>query len=85
MVLRVKKVALSVGIFVALLHLVYVVVLQVFGSAFLNWKMGLHFVSIPITVLPFDVVTFVTLLVVSFIGGYIVGALFAYVHNRFGR
>ncbi len=83
--LRVKGVALSVGIFSVVIHLIWVIILQVFGTDYLNWKLGLHFVSISGSVLPFNIVTFISLLIFSFIGGYIVGAIFAYIYNKFGK
>ena len=82
MALKTKPLALSIGLLFAALHLVWVILMQLFGKALIDWKLGLHFVSLDVGVEPFSVLTLVVGLVVAFVVGYVVGALFVYIHNK---
>lgn len=77
-----KRLALTAGCFLALMHLGWaILVASGFAQAFYNWILQLHMLSIPITVLAFDPVMTIELLIVTFIGGYVGGWIFAYIWN----
>ena len=81
--LNVKRTALTLGSFAALVHLVWAVIVAAgLGQGLVNWKLGMHFLSAPYTVLPFDVVNAVLLIVLAFIGGSVAGAVLATLWNR---
>ena len=75
-----NQVGLIVGVFFAVIHAVWALVVAVIPSAlqaFLNWVFGLHFL-VPIYVLTsFDILNAVLLVVVTFVCGYIFGWVFA--------
>ena len=77
-----KKTATAVGCFVATLALIRMIVLAIGGQSFINWAMSLHFVSVPLTVIPFSLVTAIVSIAVHWIVGALVGLLFATVWNR---
>ena len=78
---NVKKAALTLGIVFAAWHLGWVLRTLVLGSSFMNWIMGLHFVSMAVPIAPFDIVTLIIGVIAAFLCGAITGAIFAYVWN----
>lgn len=83
MKLNLGRTALVVGLFVSLMHLVWMLVVY-FGLAqwYLDWILGLHLVSNPFKVLPFSFGTALTLVIFTFVVGYIAGWVFAIMWNR---
>lgn len=82
--LHVKTVGLAVGTMAALVHAVWALVVAIMPHAaqsFLEWHRALHFMSMPIELMPFTLGGAVMLVVVAFISGYIVGSVFAKVYN----
>lgn len=80
--LNVKKTALTLGSFAAFVHLVWAVLVAVgVGQGLVNWKLNMHFLSAPYTVLPFDIVNAVLLIVLAFVGGAVFGAILATLWN----
>ncbi|HLC51175.1 MAG TPA: hypothetical protein VJH90_02245 [archaeon] len=81
-----KQVAVSLGLLAAAMHLIWSVMVALgFGQAWINWIIGLHFVSATVTVMPFNAVTAIILLVVTFVLGSIVGFVFATAWNWTGK
>ena len=78
---NVKKAALTLGILFAAWHLGWVLTILVLGSGFMNWIMGLHFVSMAVPIAPFNIVTLVIGVIGAFLCGAVTGAIFAYVWN----
>ena len=77
-----KKVALGLGSFVAVFHVVWAILAGLgWLEPVMTWLMGLHFVSNPFQYQPFNLVTAVVLIVVYFILGYVFGWVFATVWN----
>lgn len=67
-------VALYTGCFIAALHLLWSLIVAFgFGQAYLDWILGLHFIKNPLVVMPFDLTTMITLVVLTFIIGFILG------------
>ena len=81
--LNVRKTALAVGSFAALLHVVWAVVVALgFGQAVTDWKLSMHFINLPVIIAPFDAMSAILLIVMAFIGGAVVGAVFAKIWNK---
>jgi hypothetical protein len=84
--LNTNHVGKTVGVFVGLIHLVWVILVGagVAGRA-VNFSLGMHFLSIPFTVLPFSWMGGLVLVVLSSIVGYVVGSVFALIWNKFNN
>ena len=86
MKLNIHKVGLTVGIYVAILHALWAIVV---GSGMagnkLDFALGMHFLSNPFKILTFSWGGGVVLTIMGAIGGYIMGALFAFVWNKVNR
>ncbi len=53
-----------------------------FGQSLLDWKLSLWSLNNPFTVMPFNLVTGVELIIVAVVGGYILGAVFAVISKK---
>jgi hypothetical protein len=74
-----NHVGLLLGGLMALWHAVWsTLVFLGFAKILIDWALWLHFISIPVTIQPFDAVRAVTLIVVTFIVGYVVGWIAAW-------
>ena len=81
-----KKVALVLGSFIGLIHLVWGVLIAVgFAQPLLNFILMMHSLNNPFTVAPFNLARSLGLVVVTFIVGYVVGYVFAALWNKFHR
>lgn len=71
------KIAMAVGLFFAALHALWagLVALGV-GQAVIDWIFPLHFIDEMYTVLTFNLVNALLLIVMAFVGGYLAAALF---------
>ena len=81
-----NKVALALGSLMALFHLVWGLFIA-FGWAqsMLDFVYNLHSLNNPFTVMPFDLMRTVGLIVFTFIMGYILGYVFAILWNKFHK
>jgi hypothetical protein len=81
-----KKIAMTFGLSLALMHLGWaILVASGFAQMLYDWILSLHMLSIPITVLAFDPIMAVELIIVTFIAGYVGGWIFALVWNWAGK
>jgi hypothetical protein len=81
-----KQAALGLGCFFATVHAVWVALVATGSAAgLLNWIMDLHMLSMPISVTAFNLMTAVTLIVVTFVVGAVFGWIFAKVWNWAGK
>ncbi len=74
-----NQVALAFGGIIALIHAIWVLAIAITPEgvkAFIDWILGLHFLAIPFTITPFAIGPAVTLVVMTFIYGYIIGWVF---------
>lgn len=77
------RTGLVVGVFVGLAHLVWSLLLSLeIAASKLNFFLGMHFLSIPFTVLPFSWKGGLLLVFLSIIGGYIAGTVFSFIWNK---
>ncbi len=78
-----NKVALVVGSFASLFHLVWGILIA-FGMAqgLLDFIYNLHSLNNPFTVMTFDLMRTIGLIVVTFCVGYVFGYVFAMIWNK---
>ena len=79
------RTAYAVGLFAALLFLVWTLALLIGGQAFLDWRIQMHFIRLPATVMPVSIGTAVLSLVIHFILGAVIGGVFATVWNKVNK
>jgi hypothetical protein len=79
-----NQIGLIVGLFLAIVHAVWAVFVAITPGAlqkFLDWIFGIHFLE-PVWVLTaFNLVNAVLLVGVTFVCGFILGWVFAAIHN----
>ena len=81
-----NKTGLIVGCFMGLFHLVWsLMVLLGVAQAFYNFIFWLHMISLPWRVTGFTFIQSGSLIVVTFIAGYIMGYIFAWLWNKFHK
>ena len=82
--LNAHKVGMALGIFGALLHAVWSIFVAITPSgvqAFYSWIIKLHSLSVPVMVMPFNLMNAVLLVIVVFVLWYAFGWVFASVWN----
>ena len=79
-----NKTGLTFGFLISFLHLVWSL-LVAFGLAqmLLDFILSIHMVGVPATVLPFDLVKALGLIIITFVVGYVFGWLMAFFWNKF--
>ncbi|MBU3907241.1 MAG: hypothetical protein KKA64_03245 [Nanoarchaeota archaeon] len=84
--LKSNKVGLTLGVFCALIHAVWALLVAI-GSAKLviDLVMPLHFLSVIYSITEFSIATASVLVILAFAGGYITGAVFAWVWNLLNK
>lgn len=81
-----NKVALVLGSFAAIVHLVWAAIVWLgWGQSFLDFVFRMHFIFNPHIVSDFDLATAVGLIVLAFAMAYIVGFALATIWNHFHR
>ena len=69
-----NKLGLTVGIFVAILHAVWAILVGAgIAQTYLNWIFPMHFIGNVFQVANFSLMAAVLLIILAFIGGYICG------------
>lgn len=83
MKLKTGSTAMVFGLFVALMHAVWMLMIFIgVAQMYMNWIFGLHLVSNPFIVMPFNFGSAVMLIIFTFVVGYIMGWVFAAIWNR---
>ncbi len=81
-----KKIAMAIGSFVALMHLFWaLLVASGVAQAWVDWMLSMHMIYMPVVIGPFNAWSALSLLVMTFIAGYIMGWVFALVWNYFQK
>ena len=79
-------VGLSLGIFMALVHLAWTVVVLVGGGQWvLDMIFKAHYLNNPFVISGFSILRLVGLLVLTFVAGYVFGWVFAWVWNKYRK
>ena len=84
--MNINKTGLALGVFFAVVHALWLLaVLMGVGQWYLDFVFGLHILSNPFAVLNFSWGSAIGLLIVTFVSGYVFGAIFAWVWNKFTK
>ena len=77
-----NKLGLTVGIFAAILHAVWAILVGVgIAQTYLNWIFPMHFIGNVFQVANFSLLTALLLVILAFIGGYICGWILGVLWN----
>ncbi len=77
-----KQVGVTTGLFAALLHAVWSILVAIgVAQQLSDWLIGLHFVSDQHTVTAFSIGTAILLIVVAFVAWFVFGYVFASIYN----
>lgn len=77
---------LTLGFFAAIIHAVWVILVGVgIGQNIINLIFPLHFLNVVYQVTTFNVTTAILLVVMAFIGGFVMGWIFAALWNEMSR
>jgi len=77
------QVALIIGTFVGLIHVVWSLMVALgLAQLYLDWILGLHFLNNPFIIGPFEPTNALILIIVTFVAGYLVGWVFTWIWNR---
>jgi hypothetical protein len=83
---KANQIGLTVGVSIALLHLIWNVLIYFkVAQVFLNWIYLMHSMNNPFKVMAFNLTRALTLIGFTFIVGYVVGYIFTLVWNRLVR
>lgn len=78
-----NRLGLTVGYFAALIHLVLVILVAFnVANSVLAWILPLHFLSLGVSFTAFNFLIALELIIAAFIGGYVLGWVFAYIWNK---
>ncbi|MFH1247523.1 MAG: hypothetical protein V1644_04030 [Candidatus Micrarchaeota archaeon] len=81
--LSVKKTAFTFGALFGLMHLMWALLVAAgIAQGLYDWILSLHFISLQWTILPFDLITAVSLIIVTAVIGAIMGAVLAWLWNN---
>ena len=82
MAINKNKLGLTVGIFAAILHAVWAILVGAgIAQTYLNWIFPMHFIGNVFQVANFSLMAAVLLIILAFIGGYICGWILGVVWN----
>jgi hypothetical protein len=82
--IHIKKFGLVLGLFVALVHLVWVLIIAAgWAQGLIDFIFRLHTLSNPFVVQALTLKHAVGLVVVTFVVAYVVGVVFAWIWNKF--
>ncbi len=80
-----KQVGLALGIFAAVCHLVWLIAVAIGVQKAVDWILLLHSIQLDLTLTSVVILNGILLLIIAFIGGYIVGWVFAAIYNWAGK
>ena len=80
-----NQLGLTIGVFAALCHLVWLVAVAIGIQKFVDWILLLHSIQLNLTLTSVVILNAVLLIVIAFIGGYIFGWVFAAIWNWVGK
>ncbi len=78
-----NKTGLTFGFLISFFHLMWSLLVALgLAQSLMDFILSIHMVSIPMTIIPFDFVKAITLVVLTFIVGYVFGWLMAFFWNK---
>jgi hypothetical protein len=83
MIINKNKTGLAFGFIISFMHLLWSILVALgIAQMWLNFVMNMHMLSMPIVVMPFNLIKALILIVITFIVGYIFGWLMAFFWNK---
>jgi hypothetical protein len=76
-----NQVGLTLGIFAALCHLVWLIAVAIGIQKLVDWILLLHSIQIDLTLTSVVILNGIILIALAFIGGYAMGWIFAWIWN----
>lgn len=84
--LNILRTATGVGVFLGAVHAAWAAAVAAgWGQPLLDWIFRLHFIDPPYRILPFDLMTAVSLIGMTFVIGAVLGLAFAAVWNGISK
>ncbi|MEK6860030.1 MAG: hypothetical protein AABX54_04415 [Nanoarchaeota archaeon] len=83
--LNANQVGLTLGLFAALVHLIWLIAVAVGVQKLIDWVLLLHSIKLDLVLTNVVLLNAVLLIIIAFIGGYVVGAVFAWTWNYAGK
>ena len=83
--LNANQVGLTLGLFAALVHLVWLIAVAIGVQKLIDWVLLLHSIKLDLVLTNVVILNAVLLIIIAFIGGYVVGAVFALIWNYAGK
>ena len=84
--MKVHKIGTTLGLFFALIHAVWEVLIALgVAQSLMDWKLSMHSLNNTFHVSPFSLGSAIELVIMAYIGGYILGAVFATIYNKFNK
>ena len=81
-----NKLGLILGIFAALLHAVWAITVFLgLAQSFLDWIFPIHFLNSIYSVQGFDLLTALMLIIMAFVGGYVMGLVLGIFWNLLNK
>lgn len=80
-----NQVGLTLGIFAAVCHLVWAIAVAIGIQKAVDWILLLHSIKLDLVLTNVVLLNAVLLVIVGFIGGYVMGWVFAAVYNWAGK
>jgi len=80
-----NQLGLTIGLFAAICHLVWTLAVAIGIQQFVTWILLLHSISLDLTLTSVVLLNAVLLIILAFVGGYIVGYVFAAIYNWMGK
>ena len=84
-VLSKNQVGLTLGIFAALVHLVWLIAVAIGIQKAVDWILLLHSIKLDLILTNVVILNALMLIIIAFIGGYLVGWVFAAIYNWAGK
>ena len=76
-----KQLGLTIGLFAALAHLIWLIAVAFGIQSFVDWILLLHSIQINVTLTNVVILNGIILIIMAFVGGFIIGAVFAWIYN----
>jgi len=80
-----KQVGLTLGVFAAIVHLVWLIAVAIGVQKAVDWILLLHSIKLDLFLTNVVLLNAVLLIIIAFIGGYVVGWIFAAIYNWAGK
>lgn len=80
-----NQIGLTLGIFAALVHLIWLIAVAIGIQAYVDWILLLHSIQLNLILTNVVLLNAVLLIIIAFIGGYVVGYVFAAIYNWAGK